>query len=182
MPLDPGQAERSFAQFLTAAGLASISFSNNVTIEEFAKLVRSFSVSGSKAQDVVTQIKDTFADSKNSSIRLNEVKFIAADPSTGDVSIAAQIVAQTLGPEFKDWLNDPQKLLQLIAAAEGSRNGGPGTGTPGEGNGTGPGPGTSAAETGPAAPLEEQEVLKAIRLLTRFGEASKDPNFRPNNM
>jgi hypothetical protein len=182
VPLDPGQAERSFAQFLTAAGLASISFSNKVTIEEFAKLVRSFSVSGSKAQDVVTQIKDTFADSKTSSIKLNEVKFIASDPSTGDVSIAAQIVAQTLGPEFKDWLNDPQKLLQLIAAAEGSRNGGPGTGTPGEGNGTGSGSETSAVDAGPAAPLEEQEVLKAIRLLTRFGEVSKDPNFKPENL
>jgi hypothetical protein len=37
---------------------------------------------------------------------------------------AAQIAAQTLGPELKEWLNDPQKLLQLIAAAEGSKSGG----------------------------------------------------------
>ena len=52
------------------------------------------------------------------------MKFVAADPLTGDVSIAAQIAAQTLGPEFKQWLNDPQKLLQLIAAAEGANAGG----------------------------------------------------------
>ena len=51
---------------------------------------------------------------------------MAADPLTGDVSIAAQIAAQTLGPEFKQWLNDPQKLLQLIAAAEGANSGGGG--------------------------------------------------------
>jgi hypothetical protein len=171
VPLDPGQAERSFAQFLTAAGLASISFSNKVTVEDFAKLVRSFSVSGSKAQDVVSQIKDTFADAKNSTIRLNEVKFIAADPATGDVSIAAQIAAQTLGPEFKDWLNDPQKLLQLIAAAEGSRKG-----ELGNGNGAGSGSEAGTAEAGTPGPLQEQEVLQAIRLLTRFGEANTDPN------
>ena len=54
------------------------------------------------------------------------MKFVAADPLTGDISMAAQIAAQTLGPEFKQWLNDPQKLLQLIAAAEGANSGGGG--------------------------------------------------------
>ena len=81
---------------------------------------------GSRAQDVIKEIKNTFGDSKSASIRINEVKFVAADPSTGEISIAAQIAAQTLGPEFKQWLNDPQKLLQLIAAAEGAKSGAPG--------------------------------------------------------
>ena len=40
--------------------------------------------------------------------------------------MAAQIAAQALGPEFKQWLNDPQKLLQLIAAAQGASSGGSG--------------------------------------------------------
>src|SRR5579862_6156971 len=122
--LETGQAERSFAQLLTMAGLASIHFSNQVTVDDFAKLVRAFAVGGSKAQDITKEIKQTFGDNKQASIRINEVKFVAADPATADVSVAAQIAAQTLGPEFKDWLNDPQKLLQLIAAAEGSRSGG----------------------------------------------------------
>ena len=120
VPLETGQAERSFAQLLTTAGLASIHFSNQVTKDDFSQLIKAFAVGGSKAQDVVKEIKNTFGDSKTASIRINEVKFVAADPSTGDVSIAAQIAAQTLGPEFKEWLNDPQKLLQLIAAAEGA--------------------------------------------------------------
>src|SRR6202035_3923162 len=128
--LETGQAERSFAQLLTAAGLASIHFSKAVTVDDFARLIKAFAVGGSKAQDVVQQIKDIFGDNKNSTIRINEVKFVAADPGTADVSIAAQIAAQTLGPEFKEWLNDPQKLLQLIAAAEGSRAGGGGGGAP----------------------------------------------------
>src|SRR5207245_2890224 len=99
----------------------------------FTRLVRAFTLAGSKAQDVAKQIKDALNATKNGTIKINEVKFVAADPLTGDVSIAAQIAAQTLGPEFKQWLNDPQKLLQLIAAAEGASSGGgkgPGDGTP----------------------------------------------------
>ena len=75
--------------------------------------MRAFALGGSKAQDVVKEIKSTFGDSKTASIRINEVRFVAADPSTGEISIAAQIAAQTLGPEFKQWLNDPQKLAAI---------------------------------------------------------------------
>ena len=187
--LETGQAERSFAQFLNTAGLASIQFSNQVTLDDFAKLIRAFAVGGSKAQDVVKEIKTTFGDNKQATIRINEVKFVAADPSTGEISVAAQIAAQTLGPEFKEWLNDPQKLLQLIAAAEGSRSGG---GVPGGaplgsvpnvpvGGGSGQ-PGavnTGGTWTGGVVPLQEEEVIQAIRLLTKFGEAGTDPTIQP---
>jgi hypothetical protein len=205
IPLESGQAERSFAQLLMTAGLASIHFSPQVTVDDFARLVRAFAVGGSKAQDVAKQIKDTFGDSKTSSIRINEVKFVAADPATGDVTVAAQIAAQTLGPEFKQWLNDPQKLLQLIAAAEGAHSGGGGgegavpigsvptvrvtgggggggTGAPGTGGGgggTGTGGGGGGGWDGGVVPLQEEEVIQAIRLLTRFGEVGQDENKIP---
>jgi hypothetical protein len=198
IPLDSGQSERSFAQLLTTAGLASIQFSNQITKDDFAKLLRIFATGTSKAQDLSKQIKGTFGDTKQSAIRINEVKFIAADPSTGEISIAAQIAAQTLGPEFKDWLNDPQKLLQLIAAAEGAGSGAPG-GDGGDATGSGSGgpagaPGWSAPKAGKAnvvatgqagqwdgtvVPLQEQEVIQAIRLLTKFGEAASDPSVKP---
>jgi hypothetical protein len=185
--LETGQAERSFAQFLNTAGLASIQFSNQVTLDDFAKLIRAFAVGGSKAQDVVKEIKQTFGDNKQATIRINEVKFVAADPSTGEISVAAQIAAQTLGPEFKQWLNDPQKLLQLIAAAEGSRSGG---GVPGGAplgsvpnvKVTGGEPGLvnpGGAWSGGVVPLQEEEVIQAIRLLTKFGEAGTDPSIEP---
>src|SRR5579872_6569487 len=135
IPLETGNSERSFAQLLNTAGLASLHFSKDVTVEDFTRLVRAFTVAGSKAQDVSKQIKEALSPGGKlgSTIKINEVKFVAADPLTGDVSIAAQIAAQTLGPEFKQWLNDPQKLLQLIAAAEGATSGGgkgPGEGVP----------------------------------------------------
>ena len=191
MALESGQAEQSFAKLLAAAGLASIQFSKDVTIDDFARLVRAFAVGGSKAQDVVKQIKDIFGDNKQATIRINEVRFVAADPATGDIAIAAQIAAQSLGPEFKDWLNDPQKLLQLIAAAEGSK-GGDGFGgvalgsvpsgwlrKDGEAEGNVPQQGlglTGGAWSSGVVPLQEEEVVQAIRLLTKFGEASTSPD------
>ena len=202
IPLEAGQAERSFAQLLTAAGLSSILFSNQVTIDDFTRLVRAFAMGGTKAQDFAKQIKETLGDNKDSSIRINEVKFVAADPATGEYSIAAQLAAQALGPEFKQWLNDPQKLLQLILAAQGASNGGSG-GSGGAplgsvpnvpiAGGTGPGEpsslGSSSAGssslgswTGGVVALQEEEVIQTIRLLTHFGQAMQDPNASPENL
>ena len=215
IPLETGNAERSFATLLTTAGLASLHFSKETTEEDFVRMVRAFTVAGSKAQDVAKQIKEALGSGKqNSTIKINEVKFVAADPMTGDVSIAAQIAAQTLGPEFKQWLNDPQKLLQLIAAAEGANAGGggggqgtgPGTGVPmvplgsvpnvprGSGKGVwvpegtpigapgGTTAGAAPAWTGGVVPLQEQEVIQAIRLLTRFGQVQQDPTVKEEDL
>jgi hypothetical protein len=192
IPLEAGQAERSFAQLLNAAGLASLHFSKDVTVEDFTRLVRAFTLAGSKAQDVAKQIKEALGGIKQkSTIKINEVKFIAADPLTGDVSIAAQIAAQTLGPEFKQWLNDPQKLLQLIAAAEGAKGGGAqGTVVPFGSVPNIPVGGAGQANTGAATggwsggvvALQEAEVIQAIRLLTRFGQVQGDPNVSPEDL
>jgi hypothetical protein len=194
IPLETGQVERSFGQLLNTAGLASLHFSKDVTIEDFARLVRAFTLAGSKAQDISKQIKEALnSGGKKSTIKINEVKFVAADPLTGDISVAAQIAAQSLGPEFKQWLNDPQKLLQLIAAAEGanSRGAAPGgvtvpfgsvpnvpAGSVGQGTGTG----TAPAWEGGVLPLQEAEVVQAIRLLTRFGQVQGDPSIRPEDL
>jgi hypothetical protein len=74
--------------------------------------------------------------------------------------MAAQLAAASLGEdqnEFKKWLNDPQKLLELIAAAQGSRGGklvgggtgaGSGTGTGADGSGTGTGDATARSAGG----------------------------------
>ena len=204
IPLETGNSERSFATLLSTAGLASLHFSKDVTEEDFVRLVRAFTIAGSKAQDVSKQIKEALGANKpGSTIRINEVKFVAADPLTGDVSIAAQIAAQTLGPEFKQWLNDPQKLLQLIAAAEGANasgataDGGPMVplgSVPNAPRGAGKGrwvaddaaggaaTGAAPAWTGGMVPLQEEEVVQAIRLLTRFGQVQQDPNVKEEDL
>src|SRR3984957_13195785 len=199
IPLDAGQAERSFTQLLNTAGLASLHFSKDVTVDDFTRLGRAFTLAGSKAQDFAKQIKEALGAGKpNSTIKINEVKFIAADPLTGDISVAAQIAAQTLGPEFKQWLNDPKKLLQLIAAAEGASAGGGGQGAPGTPTvpfgsvpnvlgamgavSAGTAAGAAPAWTGGVVPLQEAEVIQAIRLLARFGQVQSNPNAAPEDL
>ena len=207
IPLETGQVERSFGQLLSTAGLASLHFSKDVTIDDFTRLVRAFTLAGSKAQDVSKQIKEALnGGGKASTIKINEVKFVAADPLTGDISVAAQIAAQTLGPEFKQWLNDPQKLLQLIAAAEGANAGGTGQGqgqgqangvvvpfgsvpniplgggSPSGGSAQGAATGAAPAWEGGVVPLQEAEVVQAIRLLTRFGQVQENPSARAEDL
>jgi PilZ domain-containing protein len=179
IPVETGQAERGFAQLLNAAGVASIHFSSEVTVEEFEDLVRAFSFSGSKAQDFAAQIRSAFPDAKGN-IRINEVRFIASDPAAANVTAAAQIAAQSLSPEFKEWLSDPAKLVQLIAAAEGAR--GP------ESNSANhaqlsfeltAAEKTAASDCDSVFPLNEKETIEALRLLTRFGELSAQPSPKP---
>jgi hypothetical protein len=129
VPLEGSPAEKQFAQLLSAAGLASIQFQPNITQEELAKLVRAFPTGKANPAELAQQLKDAIADAQG--IHVNEVCFVATDARLKDASVAAQLAAASLGDEqdsFKRMLNDPQKLLELIAAAEGSKSGGAGTG------------------------------------------------------
>src|SRR5580658_3791842 len=149
VPLEGAPAEKQFAQLLSAAGLASIQFFPSITQEEIGRFARAFPTGKAKPIELAKQLKAALAGSQG--IRLNEVCFVATDSRLKDASMAAQLAAASLGEdqdEFKKWLNDPQKLLELIAAAQGSRGGGTvgaGTGTGGPGSGGG---GEGVAGTG----------------------------------
>src|SRR5229473_2535313 len=85
-----------------------------------------------------SQLKSALSSARG--IRINEICFVATDSRMKEAGMAAQLAAVTLGDDsdqFKRWLNDPQKLLEMIAAAQGSK----GAGTPGTGIGAGNGPG-----------------------------------------
>ena len=140
MPLEGSPAEKQFAQLLSAAGLASIQFQPNITQEELAKLVRAFPTGKAKPAELAQQLKDAIGDAQG--IHVNEICFVATDARLKDTSVAAQLAAASLGDEqdsFKRMLNDPKKLLELIAAAEGSKLGGAGSGDGNGGEGTGAG-------------------------------------------
>jgi hypothetical protein len=168
--LESGQPERSFAQLLSAAGLASVHFSPHVTAEDFSKLARAFATAGSKSPGS-TELKGTLGD--NAAIRVNQVRFIAAD-STGEVSLAAQLAAQNLAPEFRDWLQDPQKLLQLIATAERRETGGPSVASMATSQGAAAAPGY--------APLQEEEVGQALRILAKLGDTTPSDESLQNTL
>jgi PilZ domain len=144
VPVDSSQAERSFADFLTNAGVASIGFLPRVERDEFVNLVKCFMETGPNAGPLADRLAQYFGDKKNAGIRVNEIRFIAEDAGFSDARVAATLTAKTLGADadkIQDWFRSPEKMIQLIAAAEGSHGGGHGAGT-GNGHGTGPGQGT----------------------------------------
>jgi PilZ domain-containing protein len=162
VPLESTQAERSFADLLNASGVASIAFLNTVEREEFANLVRAFmETSGPKAGPLTERLEKYFGNRETTGIRVNEIRFVAEDAGFSEARVAAQLTAKTLGADaemVQDWFRSPEKMIQLIAAAEGAHGGpgGPGTGQGsghgsgghGSGGGTGAGAGTGSAYSG----------------------------------
>src|SRR2546423_8890362 len=134
VPLEGSPAEKQFAQLLSAAGVASVQFFASLTEEEIGRFVRAFPTGKAKPAELALQLKAALAGAQG--IRINEICFVATDSRLKDASIAAQIAAASLGgdqDQFRQWLNDPQKLLELIAAAQGAKSGGvsgPGPGGP----------------------------------------------------
>jgi len=151
VPLESSPAERSFANMLTASGVASIAFSASVDREEFANLVRCFMETGPKAETLADRLEQFFGGNKVSGIRVNEIRFVAEDAGFSEARVAAQLTVKTLGADaerLQDWFRSPEKMIQLIAAAEGAHGGPGGTGT---GSGTGVGTGPEADASGSAA-------------------------------
>src|SRR5437016_8465713 len=139
VPLGAAAAERSFAQLLSTSGIASIHFGQNLSQGHFARFVRAFPSGNSKQAALAEQLKAALAG--ESSIKVNEIRYIAEDSSIAGAKIAANLTAKVLGAQgdkFRDFLDDPNRLLQMSLAAEGSRGS---TGESGGGNGPGFGAG-----------------------------------------
>ncbi len=151
-PFPGAAAERGFAQLLSSSGIASIHFGPNATQSQFARFVRAFPTGPAKPQVVAEQIKAALAGETN--IKINEIRYVAEDSSIADVKVAAQLTAKVFGAhgdKFKELLEDPQKILQLILAAEGTRGSVPGPGGPGAGAGESGTTGSPAWAGGPGA-------------------------------
>src|SRR6266852_956161 len=153
VPLEGAPAEKQFAQLLSAAGLASVQFFSCVTQDELGRFVCSFPTGKAKPAELALQLKSALAGARG--IRINEICFVATDSRLKEASMAAQLAAASLGKDqdkFSEWLNNPHKLLELIAAAQGAKgDGATGTGLDGHGMG-GPGNGPGGGGWGGAAP------------------------------
>lgn len=161
VPLEGSPAEKQFAQLLSAAGVASVQFFPIVTQDELRRFVQAFPTGKAKPAELALQLKKALGGARG--MRINEICFIATDARLKDTSVAAQLAAASLGDanqdQFKQWLNDPKKLLELIAAAQGSHSdgGAPGSSSgtghgSGHGGGTGHGNGSRGTGTGPGVP------------------------------
>jgi hypothetical protein len=141
VPLESSPAERSFADFLNASGVASIGFLPRVVREEFSNLVKCFMETGPKAGALSDRLAVHFTNRGYSGIRVNEIRFVAEDSGFSDARVAATLTAKTLGADaerIQEWFRSPEKMIQLIAAAEGE-HGGPGLPGTGGSGGTVPG-------------------------------------------
>src|SRR5580704_10110949 len=163
-PLESAAAEKGFARMLSGSGIASIHFAPNVTQASLARLVKGFPTStSSKPVQLAEQLK--VALKGDPSIHVNEICFVPADSAVAKSTVAAQLAARTIGmnSEQQDALfNSPEKLLQLIVAAEGTKGSGAGSGTgsgPGSGSGTGQaGTGSASGEGGGTGVFDEQST------------------------
>ena len=187
VPVDASSGERGVTQLLAAAGMASIHFTNGVTRDDFERLIRAFVLSQGKASTLTDQIQHAVGPESGGTIRINALRFVAAgegDQVGPGASAAAALAARSLGDEanqVQSLFSDPQKLLQMIAAAHAQ----PATasfqapglseidqavGASGE---AGAGNGTSASEAASDGVASEEEILHMIRLFSRFGEATQ---------
>jgi hypothetical protein len=195
VPLEGSPAEKQFALLLSSAGLASVQFFPSVTQEELGRFARAFPTSKAKPSELAEQLNAALAGMQG--IRANEICFVATDSRLKDASMAAQLAAASFGDDqdqFRQLLNDPQKLLELIAAAQGSKGGGTsiaagtggagaaGTGTGGVGAAVEASSGgvastasafgsgsTLARAAGRAAEPSEEEIYGILSALTSFG-------------
>src|SRR5712691_875766 len=139
VPLEGSPAEKQFAQLLSVVGVSSEQYFASVTEEELGRFARAFPTGKSKPSELAQQLKSALTGTQG--IRINEICFVATDARLKGASAAAQLAAASLGgegDELKNWLNDPHKLLELLAAAQGSKGGGvigsgPGSGSTGDG-------------------------------------------------
>src|SRR6266704_5736640 len=137
VPLGAAGAERSFAQLLSSSGIASIHFAPSLSQGHFARFVRAFPSGNAKPSSLAEQLKAALAG--ETSIKVNEIRYVAEDSSVAGIKVAAQLTAKMLGAQgdkFREFFEDPNKMLQMILAAESSRGGGGGgMGGPGHGPG-----------------------------------------------
>jgi hypothetical protein len=157
VPVESTPAERAFGDLLSASGLASLGFSSRITPQEFGEFVKVVAAVGTKPASLVAHLKAAFGEKGSPGIRINEIRFVAEEAEGS--SVAAHLVVKTMDPQksqMQQFLNDPEKLLQMIIAAEGMESGATGgagsagpAGAPGTGvGGFGPGTGFVPGGTG----------------------------------
>jgi PilZ domain len=175
--VDAAPAERTFIQFLAATGVASIDFAPDLTKEDLERLVRAFPTSNAKPAVLAEQLKAALAG--NTGVRVHEVLSAAEAAPKRETSEETPQAANGVSPEGKsvnEWVDDPQKLLQLIEEAENSLNPASNTATVSPGGVMAADSDRNAASNRvagngaePDGPLIDEEIVNVLKLLTDLG-------------
>src|SRR5205823_5100017 len=97
VPMGSSAGERSFAQLLTSSGIASIHFSTGLSQPQFARFVRAFPSGNAKPSALAEQLKTALGG--DTSIKVNEIRYVAEDSSVAGIKVAAQLTAKALGAQ-----------------------------------------------------------------------------------
>src|SRR5256714_950505 len=168
VPLEGSPAEKQFAQLLSAAGLGSVQFFPAITQQELSRFVCAFPTGKSKPSELALQLKSALSGVQG--IRINEICFVATDSRMKDAGVAAQLAAVSFGEgndQFKRLLNDPQKLLEIIAAAEGAKGTADSAGANGRTSGGSFGVDGDAGSDGPDGGPSGHYAAEALQLAER---------------
>jgi hypothetical protein len=107
------QAERSFADLLNSAGVASICFLPSVERDEFANLVKAFAERGPKAGSLSHRLERYSGKEKSSGILVNENLLIVEDTSLSEAHKEAAVRFGQLADVYSNAAN--QKLLDALS-------------------------------------------------------------------
>jgi hypothetical protein len=160
-PVGSGGSERAFAELLATAKVASLQFTPETTFAAFTRFAFALAAA-SGPEELGPALKSALAG--QSAIRINEVRFVTGDTSTPPLLLLGEL-ATGLPVEkprrAAEWLYDPQKLLQLISAAEATASGG------------------LKLRPEPGGELEdienERELVAMLRVLAQLGESASMP-------
>lgn len=120
--VEPTPAERGLAQSMEEADIVSIHFSPELKKPSFARFVRVFAGHGQKPGELRKRLQSAFGENSNSGIRVNEVRYIAADFKLAGAEPSGPSVPQTASASASGAPAglDPEKLIDAILAAEAS--------------------------------------------------------------
>ena len=160
-PVETGPAERSLVDIFAATKLASIHFTAHTTEQDLRRLLRGFASIGPKAESAGDLLKEALTGGDNS-IHLNSVRYVTQDAALGDVAAGGAVrggsaLPAATPPDFRQALEDPNLLLQILLGAQGTERAAPAT--------------TQAPRS--AAPTEKEtlQLLQTVAAMARAGKS-----------
>ncbi len=87
VPLKVGPGEQGFVALLSAADLASITFTPRISPDALSRFVRVFVEASSKPMTLAEQLKAVLVGGAEAPIRINEVRFVPADSESPEGSL-----------------------------------------------------------------------------------------------
>src|SRR5579864_1638761 len=122
-PIETTAAERSLAQSMADADIVSIQFSRELKKSSLARFVRVLGTPAQRPGELLKRLQSAFGESSSSGIRINEIRFVAADFRLEGVRSTGAVLSQSIDDPSDAAVDaglDPEVLIQAISGAQTS--------------------------------------------------------------